>query len=207
MSELCLIFSGAPECFIPDDCLKADYVIACDSGYRHAQKAGIKPDLLIGDFDSYKGELPDDIETIRTVPEKDDTDTLMALKEALGRGYRRIVIAGALGGRIDHMVGNLSLTAFASERGADCQIVDAHHRILAVKNETRKIYRENWRNLSVFSFDTISKGVTLKGLKYTLNNAVMNNSVVLGVSNEFAEDCAEITVTDGTLLIILSDIE
>ena len=84
MSEFCLIISGAPECYIPVSFQKADYVIACDAGYIHAQRAGIVPDLVVGDFDSYQGMVDGRIrEVIRTKPEKDDTDTMMAVKEAL----------------------------------------------------------------------------------------------------------------------------
>ena len=100
MSEFCLIISGAPECYFPVSFTKADFVIACDAGYIHAQRADIVPDVIIGDFDSYLGDLPGGVEIIRTKPEKDDTDTMMALKLAIRRGYRRIMLVGALGGRM-----------------------------------------------------------------------------------------------------------
>ena len=85
MSEFCLIISGAPECYFPVSFTKADFVIACDAGYIHAQRADIVPDVIIGDFDSYLGDLPGGVEIIRTKPEKDDTDTMMALKLAIRR--------------------------------------------------------------------------------------------------------------------------
>ncbi|MGN1350129.1 MAG: thiamine diphosphokinase [Anaerovoracaceae bacterium] len=207
MSEFCLIISGAPECYIPVSFQKADYVIACDAGYIHAQRAGIVPDLVVGDFDSYQGMVDGRIrEVIRTKPEKDDTDTMMAVKEALRRGYQRIMLLGALGGRIDHSLANISLTAFAAERGADLQILDGHHQIFAVRRGRRRIARSTWRNLSVFAFDTECTGVTLRGVKYPLENAVLKNSFALGVSNEFTSEKAEISVETGTLLVVLSDI-
>jgi thiamine pyrophosphokinase len=206
MSEWCLIISGSPECFFPASFKKADFTIACDAGYIHAQRADIIPDILIGDFDSYHGQIHGGIEVIRTKPEKDDTDTMMALKLAIRKGYRRIMLVGALGGRIDHMLANISLTAFAAEKGADLQIIDAHHQIFAIKNGKRRISRSIWRNISVFSFDTESKGVTLRGVKYQLENAVLTNSFALGVSNEFASDTAEVSVKEGTLIVVLSDV-
>lgn len=206
MSELCLIISGAPECYFPVSFTKADFVIACDAGYVHAQRADIVPNVLIGDFDSYHGVLPEGIEIIKTKPEKDDTDTMMALKLAIRRGYRRIMLVGALGGRIDHMLANISLTAFAAEKGADLQIVDGHHQIFAVRNGRRRIMRSTWRNLSVFAFDTECSGVSLRGVKYPLEDAVLTNTFALGVSNEFTDDVAEISVESGILIVVLSDI-
>ena len=206
MSEFCLIISGAPECYFPVSFTKADFVIACDAGYIHAQRADIVPDVIIGDFDSYLGELPGGVEIIRTKPEKDDTDTMMALKLAIRRGYRRIMLVGALGGRVDHMLANISLIAFAATKGADLQIVDGHHQIFAVRDGKRRVPRSSWRNLSVFAFDTECIGVTLRGVKYPLEGAVLTNTFALGVSNEFTEDIAEISVESGILIVVLSDI-
>ncbi len=206
MSEFCLIISGAPECYFPASFKKAELVIACDAGYVHAQRAEIIPDVLIGDFDSYKGELPGGPEIIRTKPEKDDTDTMMALKLAIKRGYRRIMLVGALGGRVDHMLANISLVAFAATKGADLQIVDGHHQIFAVRNGKRRVPKSSWRNLSVFAFDTECTGVTLRGVKYPLEGATLTNTFALGVSNEFTEDVAEISVESGILIVVLSDI-
>ena len=206
MSEFCLIISGAPECYFPVSFTKADFVIACDAGYIHAQRADIVPDVIIGDFDSYLGDMPGGVEIIRTKPEKDDTDTMMALKLAIRRGYRRIMLVGALGGRIDHMLANISLIAFAATKGADLQIVDGHHQIFAVRDGKRRVPRSSWRNLSVFAFDTECTGVTLRGVKYPLEGAVLTNTFALGVSNEFTEDIAEISVESGILIVVLSDI-
>lgn len=206
MSEMCLIISGAPDCYIPVSFKKADFVIACDAGYIHARRADITPDLIVGDFDSYDGSIEGGIEVIRTIPEKDDTDTMMALKEAMRRGYSRIMLLGALGGRIDHTLANISLVAFAAERGADLQIIDGHHQIFAIRNTRKRVPRSIWRNLSVFAFDTECTGVTIRGVKYPLENAVLRNSFALGVSNEFANVSAEISVASGTLIIVLSDV-
>lgn len=208
MSKFCLIISGAPECCFPVSFKKADLVIACDAGYVHARRAEIVPDVLIGDLDSYTGELPGGPETeiIRTKPEKDDTDTMMALKLAIKRGYRRIMLVGALGGRVDHMLANISLVAYAAERDTDLQIVDGHHQIFAVRNGKCRVPRSSWRNLSVFAFDTECTGVTLRGVKYPLEGAILTNTFALGVSNEFTEDVAEISVESGILIVVLSDI-
>lgn len=206
MQDMCLIISGAPDCYFPASFKRAGFVIACDAGYIHAQRADVVPDVIVGDFDSYIGDISDGIEVVRTVPEKDETDTMMALKLALERGYKKIMMVGALGGRIDHMLANISLTAFAAEKGADLQIVDSHHQIFAVRNAKKRVPRSEWRNLSVFAFDTKCEGVNLKGVKYPLKEAVLSNTFALGVSNEFAAPTAEIQVKSGTLIVILSDV-
>ncbi len=206
MKKQCLIISGAPTCYIPKKCKMADYIIACDGGYRHAAKANIVPDLVIGDFDSYPGEIPPNIEVIRASTDKDDTDTMLALREALRLGYQDIVICGALGGRIDHEYANFALSAYGASRGARCILVDAHHQIFAVRNTSVQVRRGRWTKISIFSMDSQCSGVTLRGLKYPLTNAVLTNTIPLGISNEFRADQAEITVTQGTLLVVLSDL-
>lgn len=204
--QTCLIITGAPRRFIPPGLKDADYIIACDRGYEHAVGEGIIPDLVVGDFDSYGGEIAAGIDVIRERPEKDETDTMIALRQAMMHEYSDIVICGALGGRVDHEIANISLCAFAAERGARCTLVDEHHQIFAVQNCTVNIARGRWTNISIFSMDRKSEGITLKGLRYPLTDAELTNTYPLGVSNEFISDRAEITVKRGMLLIILNDI-
>ena len=207
MTNRCLIIAGAPDCFFPSNFKKADFIIACDGGYIHAMKAGIVPDLLVSDFDSFNGNLNPSMEVMRAVPEKDDTDTLLALKEALHRGYDEIMIIGGLGGRMDHTLANLSLTAFAAEHGAICHLIDEHHQIFAIHNDSILVKRGYWKWISVFAADSEVRGVTLRGLKYPLQNAVLTNTFPIGVSNEFEENSAVVTAAQGTLLIVLSDLD
>ena len=207
MKNRCLIISGAPNCFFPSNFRKSDFVIACDSGYLHAVKAGIVPDLLVSDFDSFDGILNPSMEIIRATPEKDDTDTLLALKEAMHRGYDDIMIVGALGGRIDHTLANISLTAFAAKNGAICHLIDEHHQIFAIKDDSIMVKRGYWKWLSVFAMDREVKGVTLRGLKYPLHDAELTNTYPIGVSNEFVDSAAIVTAEQGTLLVVLSDLE
>ncbi len=202
----CLIIAGSPECRIPEYLSGADLIIACDYGFQHALDNEIMPHLVIGDFDSYKGVVPD-MFPVRQVPsEKDDTDTLLAVREALDRGYRRIVIAGALGGRIDHEMANIATSVFAAEQGAFCYLIDEHHQIFALKNGSCRVSRGQWTSISIFSYSDRSEGVTLKGVKYPLFDSALNSSFPLGVSNSFASETAEISVRQGTLLIILTDL-
>ncbi len=78
-----------------------DYVIAADSGYAVCIEYDIMPDLIVGDFDSFKGNLPDGIETIHLPTHKDDTDLLFAARCAADKGYRSVAILGGYGSRPD----------------------------------------------------------------------------------------------------------
>ncbi len=207
MSELCVILSGAPECYIPKSLRYADFIIACDHGYAHALSQGITPDLVMGDFDSYDGHIATGIEVLRAVPEKDDTDTGLAIKEAINRGYRRIVVAGGLGGRIDHMLANISLLAFAADHGVMCQLIDEHHQIFPLRNSSCRLKKGKWKNVSVFAAETEVYGVTLEGFKYPLKDATLSISFPLGVSNEFAEEEGRISVNGGTVIVVLTDLD
>lgn len=105
MEKICAIISGG-EYAAATGINECDYIIACDHGYEHAQRMEVGVDLLLGDFDSYAGTLPQDVEILRLPVEKDDTDTMSAVRHALSRGYRHIRIYRALGGRLANPVGD-----------------------------------------------------------------------------------------------------
>ncbi len=199
----CLIISGGQPSPIPETC-KTSYVIACDQGFAYAMDQGVRPDLIIGDFDSYSGPLPTDIEILRLPSEKDDTDTMTALKIALERGFRQFEICCALGGRLDHLYANLQTMAYAASHGASCFISDPDNWAAILTNDSITLPRREGFSLSVFSVSDLSQGVSLKGVKYPLTHASFSSSVPLGVSNEWTAEEAVITVEKGTLLLILS---
>jgi thiamine pyrophosphokinase len=203
MNKRCVIFSGAPECaeYRPEP---GDYVIAADSGYKHLVNAGLLPDLIAGDFDSFEGEIPADIPVLRVSSIKDDTDTMLAAKHALEQGYKDFLILGATGGRLDHQTANLVLCAYIAEKGGSCEIRGIFESVYSIKNGTLSLKKRENRSVSVFSFTDKSCGVSLRGLKYTLENATLTNIFPLGVSNEFSEERAEIAVKDGILIVICS---
>ena len=106
MKKLCAIISGGQS----DDLAgirDADFIIACDRGYAYAKEAGIRPDLLVGDFDSYRGALDKSVPVLDLPVEKDDTDTMAAVRWAVSEGFSELRLYCALGGRLDHLMGNL----------------------------------------------------------------------------------------------------
>ena len=94
-----------------------DLVIAADKGYETLSRLGVHPGLVVGDFDSL-GSVPDHPQVLRLPRVKDETDTGFALRQGLKRGYRRFVLLGCLGGRLDHTVANLQLLSWLSAQGA-----------------------------------------------------------------------------------------
>lgn len=199
----CLIISGGRQTPI-SDFPKNSFVIACDKGVAYARKQGVVPDLVMGDFDSYGGPLPPGAEAVRLPPEKDDTDTMFAVKTALERGFTDLTLCCALGGRLDHLYANLQTAVYAACHGARCVIADEENWITVLKDGAVHLPRRDGFSLSLFSVSDFCRGVTAAGVKYPLNDAVLTNAFPLGVSNEWTAEEALVEVREGTLLIILS---
>ena len=182
------------------------YVICADSGYKHAKKLGLVPDLLVGDFDSYTRKLPKGVEVYRSVPEKDDTDTLMAVKIAIERGYTNIYLYGALGGpRFDHAFANIQTMLYAREHGADLILIGNGTLLLQGAGEamyTVESKRWGYKYLSVFAITETVKIKSLRGVKYPLENYEMKSSFPIGVSNEITDGQAFLDIESGLALVI-----
>ena len=180
-------------------------MICADSGYEHAVTLGVKPDIIVGDFDSYEGELPSGVEIHRTVPEKDDTDTLMAVKIAIERGCDRIYLYGALGGaRFDHAFANLQTMLYAREHGAEL-ILLGNERICLQGTGTAVYPRSDGDNyFSVFAITETVRIRSFRGVKYPLEGYEMHPSFPIGVSNEILDEFAFLEIESGIALIIQS---
>lgn len=191
---------------------QGDYVIAADGGYAYCRKLGLEPDLILGDFDSLKGEGREELaglaqnfpERILSLPaEKDDTDMLAAIREGLKRGFRDYVIYGGLGGRLSHTIANLQCLNYLREQGARGYLVQDDGLVMLLKDETVSFPAE-WKGyLSLFCFGERAEGVTIRNMKYLLDGALLTNSFPVGVSNEFIGKESSITVKKGTLLVIM----
>lgn len=201
MKAFCAIISGGE--FAPLDGIEnAACVIACDRGYEYAARCGVKPDLLLGDFDSYTGALPAGVEVLRLPVEKDDTDTMSAVRRALALGYDDIRIFCALGGRLDHLYANIQSAAFAVQHGARAELIGRDAHIYVFTGGALSLPpRAGW-SLSLFAVSDECCGVAVRGTKYTLSNAVVTNSFPIGTSNEW-RGTAEISVGAGILAVML----
>ncbi|MBO4321690.1 MAG: thiamine diphosphokinase [Clostridia bacterium] len=181
-----------------------DLVIAADSGWRNALKLGEKPAVLIGDFDSFGGPLPDGPEIIALKREKDDTDTQAAAGVAVARGAEEIVIIGGLSGRLDHTLSNLGLLEKLSSEGIYAVMTDGVSRVRFIKNSSSLVGRSGFRYISLIAADSRVKGVEIDGVKYPLKNAVLDRKVQFAVSNEIEGNCALVSVRKGGIFIVES---
>lgn len=183
-----------------------DLILCADSAYLVAQKEHIKPHIVIGDFDHGQNVHPKKgAENTVTVPcEKDDTDTMLCVKYAMKQGAKDITILGGIGGRLDHTFANLQTLAFCEANGIRAHLLAEHDEAFLVSGGVCLPKRKDAWYLSVFAYDGVCRGVTIKGAKYEVENAVLDTNFPLGVSNEITADFAEISVKEGRLLIILS---
>lgn len=181
-----------------------DLIIAADAGMNYCRRDNIVPDIIIGDFDSL-GRIPDSDNVITLPVEKDDTDTSFAVKYAMEKGYKTFVIFGATGGkRQDHTFANIALLSFISKNGGIGFLVSGDTTITAVTDAKLSFPASLTGDISVFSFDTVSQGVTETGLYYNFTDAIVENSVVTGVSNSFTGKESSVSVRKGTLIIYFS---
>lgn len=178
-----------------------DLVIAADAGERACREAGLVPDLLLGDFDSMP--LPEVSETplCRLPVEKDETDTLAAVRTALERGCKTIYVYGGTGGkRLDHTLANLQTLLFIRRRKARGFLYDDNFIWTALENESLTIRKEvEWGLFSAFCLDGRAEGVYETGFQYPLEDAVLTPDFPLGVSNHIIEPEARISVRKGAL--------
>lgn len=198
---ICFII-GAGEHFLPPRVKNPkDLMIAADGGYAYLKSEGIKPDMIIGDFDSL-GYTPREPNVTALPPEKDVTDTAAAIKAGWQKGFRTFRIYGGTGGRLDHTLANIQCVAAVAENGGAGYLMGGDCVVTAVHNGEIKFSPKAGGYISVFSHSSLSSGVNEKGLKYSVDGAVLKNSDPLGVSNEFIGEQSLISVRDGTLIII-----
>ena len=155
-----------------------DAVVFCDSGLKHMEALGVKPALIVGDFDSHCNPHLD-VETIVLPCEKDDTDTVFAVKTMVQRGYDDFLLIGVIGARLDHTLGNVSILLYLDSLGKKAEIVD------------------DYSEMQIVSKDEVSIE------KYPLDGAEITCEYQYGVSNEVLPGkTAKISVRDGKLLLI-----
>ena len=202
MSRRCVILSGGERHPLAG-IRPGDSVVACDRGYAYAAAEGVRPDLVISDFDSYGGRVAEDVPVRRLPTEKDDTDTMAAVRFACGEGFDEIVILCALGGRLDHTLANLQALVYAVEHGASAAIESPDTRVSALRDGTLRLPRREGFSLSVFSAADESR-VSIRGAKYELEEAVITNAFPLGASNEWRDGEAVIRCHSGVILVVES---
>lgn len=189
-----------------------EYVIGVDKGIEMCHQCNIIPSILMGDFDSIDSKILNyyenntNIKIQRFRPEKDDTDTQMAINWAVNIESTQIVIVGATGSRVDHLLGNIQSLFIPLEKNIECFLIDNNNKIMLLKeNKFIKKSEQYGDYVSLLSLtDKVTK-LTLKGFKYPLNEYTLtNHSGGFGVSNEIIEEEAEIIFQTGILIMIQS---
>ncbi len=198
----CFIFAAGTFYGLREAPVPGDLVIAADAGYLTCRKAGVVPDVLLGDFDSM--EVPEDGTNVHRLPvEKDDTDTLAAVKLGLERGCTEFLFYGATGGkRLDHTLANLQTLLYLRRRGARGYLYDNDFLWTVIENESLTVEKTvEWGLFSAFCLGDRAEGVDETGFQYPLADAVLTPDFPVGVSNHILEPTAAITVRKGALAV------
>ena len=206
-----------------------DYYIYCDAGLKHQEALGVWPNLIIGDFDSYsKAEMERKYQEIKNAHEdslnqnqkqaqaaarkppelivlpceKDDTDTVFAVKEAMRRNFAEFLLVGVIGQRLDHTLANVSILYMLDEAGKEGRILDDYSEMQLVSGSPVRI-DDTCAYFSLLNLSGQAEGVTITHAKYPLQDAAIHCEYQYGVSNEVLPgETAEVTVTRGKLLLI-----
>lgn len=180
---------------------KGDKVIFCDSGLKHMGKLNSEPYLIVGDFDSHENPCLD-VETIVLPCEKDDTDTVFAVKEGIKRGFTDFLLIGVVGARLDHTLGNVYILEYLHELGLTGKIIDDYSEMCLVCKEVVTV-QDSFAFFSLINISGCAKGITIKNAKYLLDGGEIECKYQYGVSNEVLKGKkAEVSVDEGRLLLI-----
>lgn len=180
-------------------------VICADNGYSHALKLGIIPDVIVGDNDSYKDEYPSGVEHYVFPPEKDKTDTNIAIDYAIEHGCVEIDLYGGLGGRIDQEFSHFCLMKYALDRGVRLRMIDEINEIW-MEDSSFKLEYSDRKYVSFFPYGGEVKNVCISGFKYEADNMTLSHGLVQASSNEFiAGKGGEVSFDNGVILVMLCD--
>lgn len=203
-NKRCVVVGGADinnYNFICERLSADDFVIFCDSGLRHLTRLQIKPSLIVGDFDSHENPHLD-VETIVLSCEKDDTDTVFAVKEAIKRGFDDFLLIGVVGARLDHTLGNVSILLYLDSLSKKGCIIDDYSEMEIVSDKQASI-SDRYSFFSLLNVTGCAKGITIEGAKYPLADAEISCEYQYGVSNEVLPGKkATVSVKYGKLLLI-----
>ena len=177
-----------------------DFLIFCDSGLLHMNELGRRPDLIVGDFDSHENPHMD-VETIVLPCEKDDTDTVFAVKEAVRRGFSDFLLIGVIGGRLDHTLGNVYILTYLDSIGKKGTIVDDYSEMSLVGSSPVSVGDCSY--FSLVNMTGVARGITIRDAKYPLEGAEIKVEYQFGISNEnLPGKNAVVSVEEGRLLLI-----
>lgn len=209
-----IVTGGTIEKSFASDYLKGqsfDQIIAVDGGLAFLEALGLNPDAIVGDFDTVAPEILEgyrkqpDIAFEEHKPEKDETDTELAIGTAIKAGCNSLVILGATGGRMDHAIGNLHLLYACLKKGVQASIVDEKNRITVLDKGRDFFASQTWGEyISFLPLTEEVLGITLTGFKYPLFKKNITIGTSLCISNELIGEKGSITFDSGVLICVES---
>ena len=188
---------------------ETEFIIGVDKGLQFLYENEIKPDYIVGDFDSVPREIVEYYRTEENVPirefnpVKDASDTEIALRLCLGLRRKEIYILGGTGNRIDHLWANIQCLNIALAAGSEAMILDSHNRIRILEHGITLTRAEAFgKYFSVFPLELPVEDFSISGAKYPLQNHLLSAGDSLCVSNEFAEDEVNISFVCGKVILM-----
>lgn len=209
--KACIITGGElSEKFLADylDKHPSELRIVVDGALKITHGLGVKPDFIVGDFDTVNQDLLEHYENdiiLRHPPEKDQTDTELAIETALKSGCNHLVFFGATGSRLDHSLGNIFLLENLLKQGVEAEILNENNR-LYLKNQDFVLKRKEARGdfVSLLPLTETVENVTLCGFKYPVENLTFYREKTLGISNEITEEEARAEFSQGIFIVVES---
>lgn len=194
----------AGEKSLPDNLNPPDFIICADAGVNLCVEAGFSPNVIIGDFDSCpEPKIHNNCKKIRYPSRKDDTDSMLAIKYCIEKGFDNIIIFGGLGARIDHTLANIQALLFAMEHGANAKLVSRDCEISMLAGGKYCFEKSDCEEyFSVFSFSPAVTGLNLLGFEYNGSNINLSQDFPLGISNEIKCGKAYLSFENGLLLVV-----
>lgn len=209
--KACIITGGElSEAFLADYLEKypSELRIVVDGALEITHRLGVQPDFIVGDFDTVNQELLEHYDKdiiLRHPPEKDQTDTELAIETALRNGCNQLVFFGATGSRLDHSLGNIFLLEHLLKQGIEAEILNENNR-LYLKNHDFLLKRKEARGdfVSLLPLTETVEGVTLCGFKYPVEHLTFYREKTLGISNEITEEEARVKFSGGIFIVVES---
>ncbi len=188
--------------------LEGALFVVVDGALDLTHRLGLSPDYIVGDFDTVDQRLLayyDETIIFRHPPEKDQTDTELAIETALGAQCDRLIFLGATGSRLDHSLANIFLLQGLLEQGVEAELWNENNK-LYLKNQGFTLKRKEACGdfLSLLPLSGTVEGVTLTGFKYPVQNLTFYRERTLGISNEITEEEAVVEFRKGIFIVVES---